>query len=461
MNQCFWIPGQAGNDIKKLVQKFQVFGRLGIRTFRISEAIEQLELLLLIGKNMNNPFSSAMKQLYTASQAMNLDADILTELSAPKRILTVSIPVKMDNGTTKVFEGYRSQYNNACGPFKGGIRYHQDVNISEVKALSFWMTLKCSVVGIPLGGGKGGIIVDPKELSERELEELSRGYICAIYKYLGPTQDVPAPDVYTNGKIMSWMLDEYEKLTGNHAPGMITGKPLSLGGSKGRDRATARGGFFVLRNLLEKMNKSFEETTIAIQGFGNAGQVMADFLYAEGAKIVAVSDSRGGIVNPEGLDMEAVKAYKNMTGSVVGFMDAETISNEDILELKVNILIPAALEGVITVENAERVRANVILELANGPVTPEADEILHRNGILSVPDILSNAGGVTVSYFEQVQNASNYYWEEEEVNEKLEKIMNNAFEAVWRAKEKYGVDMRVAAFIVALERISEAMKGRG
>ncbi|MCF6276365.1 MAG: Glu/Leu/Phe/Val dehydrogenase [Candidatus Magasanikbacteria bacterium] len=410
---------------------------------------------------MNNPFNSAMKQLTRASDAMNLDKDILAELSSPKRVLTISIPVKMDNGTTKVFEGYRSQYNNARGPFKGGIRYHWDVNISEVKALSFWMTLKCAVVGIPLGGGKGGIIVDPKELSERELEELSRGYIRGIYKYLGPTQDVPAPDVYTNGKIMSWMLDEYEKLTGTHAPGMITGKPLSLGGSKGRDRATARGGFFVLQKVLAKMNKSLSDTTVAIQGFGNAGQVMADFLAEQNAKIVAVSDSKGGIVNTEGLDISAVKAHKASTGSVVGFAGAEDISNEDILELSVNVLVPAALEGVVTAENAERIRANVIVELANGPVTPDADEILHKNGVLFVPDILANAGGVTVSYFEQVQNATNYYWEEEEVNKKLKKIMDEAFESVWKAKEKYGVDMRVAAFIVGLERISEAMGDRG
>lgn len=410
---------------------------------------------------IQNPFENAMKQLGAAASVMNLDKNILAQLQQPQRVLTVSIPVKMDNGEVKVFTAFRSQYNDACGPFKGGIRYHWNVSLDEVKALSFWMTMKCSVVGIPLGGGKGGIIVNPKELSEGELERLSRGYIQQIYKYIGPTQDVPAPDVYTTPQIMAWMLDEYEKLVGEHAPGMITGKPLSLGGSAGRGFSTAQGGVYVLNEAVKKLQFNKHEVTVAIQGFGNAGSFMAKILYEQGYKIVAASDSKGGIMNMNGLDVTALDVHKEQTGSVVGFAGAEAVSNEDLLELGVHILVPAALENVITAENAARIQAKMIVELANGPVTPDADEILHQKGILFIPDILSNAGGVTVSYFEQVQNASNYYWTEEEVLEKLEKIMVRAFNEVWETKEKYNVNMRVAAFVRAVERVSEAMKVRG
>lgn len=410
---------------------------------------------------MQNPFENAMKQLETAAGIMNLDPNLHEILKAPKRVLTVAIPVKMDNGTTKVFTAFRSQFNDALGPFKGGIRYHWNVSLDEVKALSFWMTMKCAVVGIPLGGGKGGIIVNPKELSEGELERLSRGYIQQIYKYIGPTQDVPAPDVYTTPQIMAWMLDEYEKLVGEHAPGMITGKPLAIGGSAGRGFSTAQGGVYVLREAVKKMGWNPKEVTVAIQGFGNAGSFMAKILHEAGYKIVAASDSKGGVKNMQGIDVEKLDEHKEKTGSVIGFEGTESVSNEELLEMDVHVLVPAALENVITAENASRVKAKMIVELANGPVTPEADEILHKNNVLFVPDILSNAGGVTVSYFEQVQNASNYYWTEEEVLEKLERIMVRAFNEVWETKEKYHINMRTAAFVRAVERVTEAMKLRG
>ena len=367
----------------------------------------------------------------------------------------------MDNGSTKIFKGFRSQHNDALGPHKGGIRFHPDVSRDEVKALSFWMTMKCAVVGIPLGGGKGGVIVNPKELSVVELEKLSRGYIRAIYKYIGPTQDIPAPDVYTTPQIMAWMMDEYEKLTGEHAPGVITGKPLHLGGSEGRGFATAQGGVYVLREAVKKMGMNPSETKVAIQGFGNAGSFMAKILSEDGYKIVAVTDSRGGAMNMDGLDIAAVEAHKAANKSVVGAPGTITVSNDDILELDVDVLVPAALENVITEANAVNVKAKVIIELANGPVTPEADKILHKSGVVFVPDILSNAGGVTVSYFEQVQNAMNFYWTEKEVLEKLEPIMTQAFADVWERKERYNVDMRTAAFIRAIERVREGMLARG
>lgn len=423
---------------------------------------------------MNNPFENAMKQLDNAAKIMNLEPWIQSLLSQPKRVLTVSIPVKMDSGEVQVFTGFRSQYNDALGPYKGGIRYHWNVSLDEVKALSFWMTMKCAVVGIPLGGGKGGIIVDPKELSIGELERLSRAYIRQIYKYVGPTQDVPAPDVYTTPQIMGWMLDEYEKLVGEHAPGFITGKPLSIGGSAGRGFSTAQGGVYVLMQAVKKMGWNPRETTVAIQGFGNAGSYMAKILHAEGYKIVAVSDSKGGIMQRKGFDPNRVEEVKTKSGKVDNCYcegtvcsmkgengDCKIITNEELLELDVDILIPAALENVITADNAPRVKAKMIVELANGPVTPEADVILHKNGILFVPDILANAGGVTVSYFEQVQNASNYYWTEGEVLEKLEKIMVRAFNEVWETKEKYNIDMRTAAFVRAVERVAEGMRVRG
>lgn len=402
-------------------------------------------------------FQNAMTQLDRAASTMSLSQDLHEQLKAPKRVITASIPVNMDDGSTKMFTGYRSQYNDALGPFKGGIRFHPDVNEDEVKALSFWMTMKTAVVGLPLGGGKGGIIVNPKELSQGELERLSRGYIRALYKYVGPTQDTPAPDVYTTPQIMSWMLDEYETLIGEKAPGMITGKPIALGGSQGRGFSTAQGGVYCLREAMRKLGKNPEETTVAIQGFGNAGSYMAELLAADGYNIVAVTDSKGGAMNDSGLDIAAVKQYKAEQGVVQGAPGSTAISNEDILTMKVDILVPAALENVITDDMAKAIQATIIVELANGPTTPEADTILAQQDVLVIPDILANAGGVTVSYFEQVQNAMNYYWKEADVLEKLDEIMTTAFQDVWERKERYGVDMRTAAFVTALERVSEAM----
>jgi len=412
---------------------------------------------------MSTAFQNALSQLEKAVHILGTEPAIVEKLKTPKRLHEAKLKVEMDNGETQEFVAYRSQYNNARGPYKGGIRYHPNVSEDEVKALSFWMAMKCAVVGIPLGGGKGGIIVDPKKMSQGELERLSRAYVRAFHAFLGPVQDIPAPDVYTNGQIMAWMLDEYEKIVGVHAPGMITGKPLALGGSKGRNFATAQGGVYALQEALKKLGKKPSETTVAIQGFGNAGSHMGKILSGLGYKIVAVSDSKGGVVCAPGscFDVDALERYKEVNGSVMGFSGSQNISNEALLELDVDVLVPAALENQITSENAGRVKSKVIAELANGPTTPEADEILFKNGVLVIPDILTNAGGVTVSYFEQVQNASNYYWGEDEVVEKLEKIMVAAFDGVWAAKEKHNVDMRTAAFVVAVERIAEAMKLRG
>lgn len=408
----------------------------------------------------NNPFENAQEQLRKAAKIIALEDDILEQLLEPMRILEVSIPVRMDNGKMKVFKGFRSQHNDAVGPAKGGVRYHWNVSRDEVKALSIWMTMKCSTVGIPLGGAKGGIICNPKELSLGELERLSRGYIRMIHKYIGPTQDVPAPDVYTTPQIMAWMLDEYEQIIGEKAPGMITGKPIIVGGSQARGYSTAQGGVYCTDELESRM-KFGSSPTVAIQGYGNAGSYMARLLHKMGYVIVAAADSQGGIMNEKGLDPQLVLDHKETTGSVVGYNKAKPIDDKDLLALDVDILIPAALENVITKENAKAVRAKAIVELANGPTTPEADEILFKKGVTVVPDILANAGGVTVSYFEQVQNAYNYYWTEQEALEKLEVIMRNAFDRVWKNKERFSVDMRTAAYTVAIERVAEAMRFRG
>jgi len=376
-------------------------------------------------------------------------------LQHPDRFVEVAIPVRMDNGETKIFTGYRSQYNNTLGVYKGGIRYHQDVSVSEVQALSFWMMIKCATVNIPMGGGKGGVIVNPKELSEGEIERLSRGYIQKMWPILGSDKDVPAPDVYTTPQIMAWMRDEYEKITGKSDPGMITGKPLDQGGSEGRGFSTAQGGVYCVRELAKKMNWKPEETTIAIQGFGNAGSHMARILSELGYKIVGASDSKGAIVKHSGIDVHALEEHKTKTGSVIGFEGTEAV--DDILTLDVDILVPAALENVITADNAHSIRAKAIVELANGPTTPEADVILRAKGITVVPDVLANAGGVTVSYFEWDQNVKGEHWSEADVLEKLEKIMVTAFDDVWVTKEKFTIDMRTAAFVQALERVIKKM----
>ena len=409
----------------------------------------------------NSAFDNAMAQLDKAAKILNLEENILTLLRRPNALHQVDLEIKMDNGESKTFQAYRIQYNNARGPYKGGIRYHWNVTEDEVKALSFWMTMKCSAVGIPLGGGKGGIIVNPKELSVGELERLSRAYIRALYQHIGPVQDVPAPDVYTTPQIMGWMLDEYEQCVGHHAPGVITGKPLSVGGSQGRGFATAQGGVYVVEEAMKKLGKNPHDTTVAVQGFGNAGSFMAKILNDLGYKIVAVSDSKGGVKAASALDLVALEKHKEVTGAVSGFAGTENISNEQLFELDVDVLVPAALENQIIAENAPRVKAKIVAELANGPTTPEADEILFKNGVLLIPDILTNAGGVTVSYFEQVQNAMNYYWTESEVLAKLKPIMVDSFNAIWAMKEKHNIDMRTAAFVVAVARVAQAMKDRG
>jgi glutamate dehydrogenase/leucine dehydrogenase len=379
----------------------------------------------------------------------------------PKRIVQVNFPVKMDSGAVKRFGGYRVQYNDARGPTKGGIRFHPRVDLGEVKSLAFWMALKCSVVDIPYGGAKGGVEVDPKQLSQKELEALSRGYIKAIHEVVGPTKDVPAPDVYTTPQIMAWMLDEFEKIKGEHMPGLITGKPLELGGSKGRGTATAQGGAYVLREYMKMKNMIPERTTVAIQGFGNAGSVMADILDKWNYIIVAVSDSKTAIYNEKGLDIPAVLEHKKKTDSLAGFSGAKEITNEKLLELSADVLVPAALENQVTKENAERIKAKVIIELANGPVNPEADTILEKKGIPVLPDILANAGGVTVSYFEWVQNLYGYYWTEDEVLEKLEKIMVRSFKEVTDTKESYKTTFRNGAYVLAINRILAAERLRG
>ena len=406
---------------------------------------------------MNNPFQNALTQLDKAVKIIDLNKNIHEILKQPERVLTVSIPVKMDNGETRVFIGYRSQFNNTLGPYKGGIRYHQNVSLDEVKALSFWMMVKCATVNIPMGGGKGGIIVNSKELSEGELERLSRGYIQKIWREIGSNQDVPAPDMYTNGKIMGWMRDEYEKLVGHDDPGVITGKALTDGGSEGRGTATAQGGVYMVKELAKKMNLIPENTTVAVQGMGNVGGFMAKILKAEGYKVVAISDSKGGVYS-ETLNLDVLFQHKETTGSVQDLPDTKNISNAELLELPVDILVPSAMENQITVDNVNNIKAKYIIEMANGPTTPEADEILKEKGIIVVPDVLANAGGVTVSYFEWYQNVHNEKWNEKEVFEKLEPIMVKAFDEVWETKEKYNIDMRTAAFVKAIERVAEKMK---
>ena len=409
-----------------------------------------------------NPFTIAQRQLDMAAEKLGLDAATHELLRWPQKELVVTIPVPMDNGKVKVFRGYRVQYNCARGPNKGGIRWHPDETIDTVRALAAWMTWKTSVVDIPLGGGKGGVTCNPKELSEGEKQRLARGYIRAVAGILSVTKDVPAPDVYTTPQIMAWMMDEYEAIVGEHHPGVITGKPLPLGGSMGRGDATARGGIYVTREAAKQLGVALSGKTMAIQGFGNAGQFAA-LLGAEllGLKLVAASDSRGGIYNPKGLDPRQVVDFKLRSGSLQGYPGADPISNEQLLELDVTVLFPAALESVITAANAGRIRCKISCELANGPTTPEADEILYDKGVFVLPDFLANAGGVTVSYFEQVQNTYNFYWPLGEVHQRLDEKMTRAFHGVHQMYEQEKVNMRQAAYLVAVARVAEACKLRG
>lgn len=420
--------------------------------------------------SQHDVFADAMRQLENAYQYLKVSPDAKAILSKPKRVVEISIPVRMDDGSLKVFTGYRVQYNDARGPAKGGIRFHPSVTLSEVKALSFWMMIKCAVVNIPYGGGKGGVIVDPKQLSKHELERLSRGYIRAIADIIGPDVDVPAPDVYTNPMIMGWMSDEYNIIMRAHQPAMITGKPLALGGSQGRETATAQGAFYVLMEAVKARGLAPEKTTIAIQGFGNAGSHLARLAHDAGFIVVAVSDSKSGVYDKNGLDPEHLVKVKEGKGTLNGVYHKDGVSfgkehkeitNAELLELPVDILVPAALEDQITAKNASRIKAKILLEVANGPTTPEADEILSKKGVLVVPDVLSNAGGVTVSYFEWVQNRIGYSWSEEEVFEKLKKIMVPEFHAIYDLANKQQSTMRAAAFVHALQRIIAAIEAKG
>nr|WP_132948768.1 Glu/Leu/Phe/Val dehydrogenase [Thermolongibacillus altinsuensis] len=415
---------------------------------------------VIVTKENLNPYEIVKKQIETAAAKLGLEPHIVEILKRPMRVLSVSFPVKMDDGTIRVFEGYRSQHTDVLGPTKGGIRFHPDVTLDEVKALSMWMSFKCGVVGLPYGGGKGGVVCDPRTLSPGELERVSRGFIEAISQIIGPDKDIPAPDVYTNPQIMGWMMDTYSRIKQSFSPGVITGKPLIIGGSKGRNEATARGCVITIQEAMKKLGLPLKDATVAIQGFGNAGRIASRLLSELGCKIVAVSDSNGAIYDPNGLDIAKVEYLKDH-GSLLDYGVEYQIDHSALLELKVDILIPAALENAITSKNADQVQAKIIAEAANGPVSPEADRILAEKNILVIPDILANAGGVTVSYFEWVQNLMNYYWSEEEVNKKLADIMVNSFHAVYEAAQEYGTDLRTAAYIISLKRITEAMRARG
>ena len=408
-----------------------------------------------------NIFEMAKIPLNQAIEAMQLDPGAAAIIAVPERTLEVSIPLKMDDGSTKVFTGYRSQHSTVLGPAKGGVRYHQNVSLDEVKTLAFWMTCKCAVAGLPYGGGKGGIIVDPKTLSKRELEALTRAYIDRIAMIIGEKKDIPAPDMNTNAQIMGWMMDEYSKITGQFEPGFITGKAICVGGSLGRTAATGRGVVTAALEALKLKGIAPQDATAAVQGFGNVGSWTAKLFNEEGVKVVAVSDVKGAIYNADGLDCNDVEKFAQANGSVVGYPGAQVITNAELLALEVTILSPCAMELQITKDNAANVKAQIIAEGANGPTTPEADEILSAKGVFVVPDILANGGGVTVSYFEWVQNLYRYFWSEEEVVEKQIVMMRNAFKNVYAASEKYGVNMRVAAYIVALSSLDEAMKVRG
>lgn len=410
-----------------------------------------------------NPFAIAQQQLDEAAVRLGLDAATHEFLRWPMREYHFTLPVKMDNGVTRIFKGFRVQYNNARGPTKGGIRWHPEETIDTVRALAAWMTWKTSVVDIPLGGGKGGIVCNPKEMSTAEKERLSRAYIRAVGRELGVYRDVPAPDVYTTPQIMAWMMDEYETIVGHSHPGMITGKPLAVGGSEGRGDATARGGIYIVREAAKAKQIDVRNATYAIQGFGNAGQFAAT-LHPEilgGGKLVAASDSRGGVYNASGIDPGALVRHKLETGGVANFPGTKPISNEDILELQVDVLYPSALEGVITSRNAGNIKAKIMCELANGPTTPEADKILFEKGVYVLPDFLANAGGVTVSYFEQVQNIYNYYWPLNEIHQQLDRKMTCAFHSVFEMSKKAKVHNRLAAYMVAVSRVAEACKIRG
>ena len=409
-----------------------------------------------------NPFETAKRQIDIVADILDLDQGIREVLKHPKRELTVNFPVRMDDNTYRVFTGYRVQYSMARGPSKGGIRYHPQVTLDEVRALAAWMTWKCAVVNLPYGGAKGGIICDPKHMSKGELERLTRRFATELVPIIGPEMDIPAPDVYTDSQTMAWIMDTYSQEKGYSVPGVVTGKPISIGGSEGRGEATGRGCAYVIREAAPNAGLRLKGATVAVQGFGNAGSVAGNILHDEfGANIIAVSDSRGGIVNPAGLNLHAVEEHKHKTGSVVGFPGSKPISNEELLELKADVLVPAALENQITSKNANKVQARIVAEAANGPTLPEADKVFYEKKITVLPDILANAGGVTVSYFEWAQNIQGYSWTLAEVNERLNRTMTDAYALVHKVAEERKVHNRTAAYVVAIQRVVDAMRIRG
>lgn len=409
----------------------------------------------------SNPFTTALSQLSKAADILKLDSSLREYLASPARVIEATIPLQKDTGEFAFYRGFRVQYNNVRGPFKGGIRFHPLVDENEVKALALWMTIKTAVVGIPFGGSKGGIAVDPSKLSDGELERLSRGFVRAFYEFIGPNKDIPAPDINTSPRIMAWMADEYSKLSGFGSPASFTGKPVIYGGSLGREAATGQGGFYILQELARKRAEFASPASIAIQGIGNVGYHFALLAKRAGYRIVALSDSKGGVYNEGGLDPQEVMSAKQKKGTVHAHQNGKPISNNELLELDVDCLVPAALEGVITAANASRIKARAILELANGPLGEGADDILSKNGILVVPDVLANAGGVTVSYFEWLQDIQMEFWSEETILKKLQPIMAMAFDSLWEEAEARKVDLRIAAYIVAVSRIVETVRARG
>ncbi|MFJ8245323.1 Glu/Leu/Phe/Val dehydrogenase [Peribacillus asahii] len=408
----------------------------------------------------NDVLRSTQTIIHKALEKLGYPEEVYELLKEPLRLLTVKIPVRMDDGSVKVFTGYRAQHNDAVGPTKGGIRFHPNVTEREVKALSIWMSLKCGIVDLPYGGGKGGIVCDPRNMSFRELEKLSRGYVRAISQIVGPTKDIPAPDVFTNSQIMAWMMDEYSRMDEFNSPGFITGKPLVLGGSHGRESATAKGVTICINEAAKKRDINIKEARVVIQGFGNAGSFLAKFMHDAGAKVVGISDAYGALYDPEGLDIDYLLDRRDSFGTVTKLFK-NTITNQELLELDCDILVPAAIENQITEENANNIKAKIVVEAANGPTTIEATQILTNRNILLVPDVLASAGGVTVSYFEWVQNNQGYYWSEEEVDEKLEKILVKSFDNIYNLAQSRRVDMRLAAYMIGVRKMAEASRFRG
>jgi glutamate dehydrogenase/leucine dehydrogenase len=415
----------------------------------------------LVAEQVRNPFEIAQRQFDIAADALKLEDGIRLKLRVPRRCLTVSVPFEMDDGTWRVVIGHRVQHDVSRGPAKGGIRFHPQVTLDEVKALAAWMTWKCAVVNLPYGGAKGGIEVDPKALTLHELERMTRRYTNEIAIIIGPEKDIPAPDVYTDAQVMAWIMDTFTMRQGFASPGVVTGKPIMLGGSLGRREATARGCTVTIEEACKHLGLQLAGLTVAIQGYGNAGSIAHELLHQRGAKVVAVSDSRGGIMNAKGLDPAAVQTHKNKDGSVVGMPGTDRLTNKELLELKVDVLVPAALENQITEVNAPKIRPRILAEAANGPTTPDADVILHENGVFLIPDILANAGGVTVSYFEWVQDLANYFWNEDDVNQKLETVMRRSFGDVVGIVQKHRVPMRTAAYMLGIGRVAEATRLRG